>query len=447
MPFNVNIVWLWNQVDQIRTHIIKVPNHKIFFNSILGHLTRSSTPQFVFPLYNQMLQNPNSHDHFTFTHALKACSLLNDFHKCLEIHAHVIKSGHYADIFIQNSILYFHVAIRNDIPAARQLFDEMPLPDVVSWTSIISGLCKFCRLEEALLTFSSMMHQHEDLDLESNAATLVSVISACCGLKATKLGKAVHGFILKSDYVSWHNIILENAMLDFYVSCGPLDGARYLFGTMPKRDVVSWTILVGGLAQRGFCQEAVKTFQDMVQLGEAMPNEATIVNALSACSSLGALSLGQWVHSYLSAREDLTVDGTIGNALINMYAKCGDIVMAITVFKMIKCKDIVSWSTIISGLAMNGHGVHAIQLFSLMLVHGIPLDDVTFLGLLSACSHGGLVDQGLLKTGSVAGGIYALLSNTYAISESWDDANKIRDEMKLMGMKKMGGYSWIEANP
>ncbi|CAL5426146.1 unnamed protein product [Camellia sinensis] len=253
---------------------------------------------------------------------------------------------------------------------------------------------------------------------------------------------------------------------------------------------------------------------------EAEPNEATIVNVLSACSSLCALSLGQWVHEYVSTRHDLMVDGNVGNALINMYAKCGNMGMAIQVFNMLMYKDIVSWSTIISGMAMNGLGVHALPLFSLMLIHGVPLDDVTFIGLISACSHGRMIDQGLMffkamtdvyriepqvqhyacivdmygragllkeaeafikkmpveADGTVWGallnacrihgneemfgrithclpitkgvsiGTYALLSNTYASSRRWEDANVVRDVMRSMGLKKKAGCSWIEAD-
>lgn len=458
-----------------------------------------------------MLHHPTSHNHYTFTHALKACSFLHAHQKGLEIHAHAQKTGHSSDIFIQNSLLHFYV-VQNDIVSACRVFDSLSFPDVVSWTSIISGLSKCGFEEEAIVKFSCM-------DVKPNSTTLVSVMSACSSLRALKLGKAIHGYSLRG--LSESNIILNNVMLDFYVRCGSLASAKYLFVNMTKRDVVSWTTMVGGYAQRGFSEEAVRVFKEMVEGGEAVPNEATIVNVLSACSSIGALSLGQWVHSYINTRRDVMVEGNVGNALVNMYVKCGDVGMAIQVFKMLMCKDIISWSTIISGMAMNGHGTHALQLFSLMVVHGVPPDDVTFIGLLSACSHAGLVDQGLAffkamtnvygimphaqhyacmvdmygraglleeaedfirempveaegpiwgallnackihrdekmferirqclrDTRGVSIGTFALLSNTYASSDRWEDANKVRDEMRCMGLKKMAGCSWIEVDP
>ncbi|GMY11335.1 pentatricopeptide repeat-containing protein At1g08070, chloroplastic-like [Fagus crenata] len=223
----------------------------------------------------------------------------------LEIHAHVIKSGYYSDIFIYNSLLNFYV-VANDIVSACRIFDLMSFPDVVSWTSIISGLSKCGFEEEAIVKFCSM-------DVKPNTITLVSVMSACSSLRALKLGKAIHGYSLRN--LDESNIILDNVILDFYVRCGSLVSAKYLFVNMLKRDVVSWTTMVGGYAQRGFSEEAVRVFREMVEGGEAQPNEATIVNVLSACSSIGALSLGQWVHSYIDTRSDLPVEGNIKKAI------------------------------------------------------------------------------------------------------------------------------------
>lgn len=382
---------------------------------------------------------------------------------------------------------------------------------MVSWTAIISGLSK-CGFEEQAITKFSLMN------VKPNAATLVSVISSCSSLRALRLGKVIHGYSMRN--VVEHNIILDNALLDFYVKCGSLLSGKFLFVKMPQRDVVSWTTMIGGLAQAGFCEEAFWVFQEMLRGGEAEPNEATLVNVLSACSSIGAWSLGQWVRSYLTLRPDLLVSNVLGNALINMYVKCGNVGLAIQAFKMLDDKDIISWSSIISGLAVNGYGRQATQLFSLMLVHGLYPDHVTFIGLLCACSHAGLVNQGLIffkamrnvyrivpqmqhyacivdaygraglleeavafitempmeaegpiwgallnackihgnqnmfdiirqglvQSRGVSIGSFALLSNAYASSDRWDDANKVRDEMRYMGLKKLAGFSWIEVD-
>ncbi|XP_061375562.1 pentatricopeptide repeat-containing protein At1g08070, chloroplastic-like [Gastrolobium bilobum] len=498
-PVNLNVI-----VIHAQNQLIKNPNPQLL-NPLLGLLKNS---QDAFFLYNQMLSHPFSHNHYTFTHALKACSSLHARSKGLEIHAHLIKSGHYVDLFIQNSLLHFYCHVGNDVVSASRVFESIPSPDVVSWTSMVSGLSK-CGFEaEAIRKFSAM-------DVKPNAATLVSALSACSGLKALGFGKAVHAYGLKSMIDG--NVIFDNAVLDLYAKCGSLVNAENLFVKMSKRDVISWTTLVMAYAQGGHCEEAIAVFKRMVLEGEAEPNEATVVTVLSACASMGALSLGQWVHSYIDTRCDLVLDGNIGNALLNMYAKCGDMQMGFRIFNMLVHKDVITWGTVICGLAMNGHGKQAVQIFSHMLIQGVPPDDVTFIGLLSACSHAGLVNEGIMffkamrdtyciapqmrhygcmidmygraglfeeaeaflrgmpveaegpiwgallqackihgnenmsewirghvNNKNVGIGTLALLSNLYASSERWDDANKVRNTMRGVGLRKLAGCSWIE---
>ncbi|KAF6158599.1 hypothetical protein GIB67_040113 [Kingdonia uniflora] len=333
-----------------------------------------------------MVQNATSHDHFTYTYALKACCLLKAVEKGHKIHAHCLKSGYTSDIFILNSLIHLYYE-SNDILSARRVFDMINVPNVVSWTSILSGLVKCGCEEEAVMVFGSM-------DVRPTTVTLVSVLSACSRLRALKYGKSVHGYYLRN--FSYDNNIVDNAVLNLYGACGCCVSLRNVFDRMPNRDVVSWTTMVGGYVMGGCYEEAIEIFGMMVQGGEVDPNEATLVNVLSACSSLGVLSLGRWVHSFIDKRGDLLVDSHVGNSLVNMYAKCGDVGMALKVFNELKCKDLVSWSIIIRGMAMNGYAKQVMQLFSLMLCHGIAPDGVLFVGLLSACSHVGLVDKGLM---------------------------------------------------
>ncbi|OVA19414.1 Pentatricopeptide repeat [Macleaya cordata] len=375
------------QLSQIQAHIITNPKPNLL-NSLLRTLTFSNNPRNALLLYNQMLQNPTSHDHFTYTYSLKACSLLHEFHKGREIHARNVKSGHGTDIFIQNSLIWFYSDL-GDVFSARRIFKNTSSPDIVSWTSIISGLVKNGYEEEALMVFGS-------IDIRPNSMTLVSILSACSQLRALRLGKAVHGYNVRNILNGDNNIFVDNSILNFYAECGLIVSARNLFESMHKRDVVSWTTMIGGYAKTGFYEEAIRVFQVMIEGGEAEPNEATLVTILSVCVSVGSLSLGQWVHSYMDGKHDFMMDVHVRNALMNMYVKFGDMGMAVKVFKELKCKDLVSWSIMIGGMAMNGHGKQALQLFSLMLINGFLPDSITFISLLSACSHGGLVEEGLM---------------------------------------------------
>ncbi|CAA6659125.1 unnamed protein product [Spirodela intermedia] len=251
----------------------------------------------------------------------------------------------------------------------------------------MAGLARNGRIAEAIAVFSRM-------DLEPNPVTLVAVLSACSRLRALQLGKSVHGHRLRTTHGD-RNIILDNAIMEMYMRCGATDTARHMFTIMTHRDVFSWTTAISGCTRNGRPDEAISVFRAMVLCGEAVPNEATLVSVLGACASMAALSSGKWVHSYMDM-AGVGVGGIAGNALMNMYAKCGDMASALEVFHELPEKDLTAWCTLIGGMALNGLGKHAIKLFSLMIRHGVQPDGVAFLAVLSACRHAGLVDQGLL---------------------------------------------------
>ncbi|CAN6563268.1 unnamed protein product [Malus baccata var. baccata] len=309
---------------------------------------------------------------------------------------------------------------------------------------MISSLNKCRFVEEAIVKFMSM-------DVPPNSTTLVIVMSACSSLGALKFGKSVHGYCMRKLFE--RNVILDNAVLDFYMRCGSLVSARCLFVNMPKRDVYSWTSMVGGYAQTGFCDEAVKLFQEMVQGKEVEPNEDTIVNVLSACSSIGALSLGQWVNSYISARPDLVLNGILGNALINMYVKYGEVACShaclvdqgLMIFNAMKNVYRIALQTLHYACLVDMYGRARFLKEAENFMKEMPTeaDGVVWGALLNACKiHGNekmlkRIRNGLLKSRGVGIGTYALVSNTYATHERWDEANKVRDEMRQMRLKKL----------
>ncbi|KAJ0612291.1 putative tetratricopeptide-like helical domain superfamily [Helianthus annuus] len=388
-------------LDQIKAKVLTSP-HPHTLNTLLTSFTNSHTPHYTFTLYNQMLQNPHTHNHFTFNLALKACCLTNSFIKGQEIHTHLIKTGHFSHTYIQNILIHFYV-LGNDIVYAHRVFQSVNIPTVVSYTSIISGFSKFGFVDEAIGMFCLMSVDH---NVDPNANTLVSVLSACGNVRGLNVGKAVHCYWVKC--FDEENVIFDNALLNFYVKVGLMEDALQVFDEMRERDVVSWSTVVGGFVQWGFCEKAVAVFNKMVGEGEVRPNEAAVVSVAGACASIGSLRLCESVHLYVRERGDIPIEGNVGNAFINMYAKCGNVRNAIRVFKTLRYKDMISWSTMINGLAMNGLGHHVLPLFGLMLVHGVAPDDVTFISLLTACSHGGLVDEGVM--------LFKGMVDTYGIS-------------------------------
>lgn len=262
--------------------------------------------------------------------------------------------------------------------------------------------------------------------VEPNRFTFPSVLKACARAGRVKEGKQVHGLVVKYGlecdgfvvcnlvrmYVvcqelecarvlfngkRWelgNNVVLQNVMIDGYVGIGDFQAARQLFDSMPERSVVSWNSMISGYAQNGLYKEAIELFRDM-QMAEEHPNYVTLVSVLPAMSRLGTLELGKWVHLY-AEKNKIGIDGVLGSALIDMYSKCGNIEKALHVFNRLSQRNVVTWNATISGLAMHGQAKDALDHFWRMERLGVKPTDVTYVAVLSACSHSGLVHEGRL---------------------------------------------------
>ena len=190
------------------------------------------------------------------------------------------------------------------------------------------------------------------------------------------------------DLVSW------NVMITAYAKRGEMAMARELFDQVPERDVVSWNSMISGYVRCGSLRHAMELFEEMQGMGEK-PDTVTVLSLLSACADSGALDVGRRLHSYLSERFSRTGLTTIlGNALIDMYAKCGSMKSAHEVFCSMRDKDVSTWNSIIGGNALHGHVNKSIDMFEKMHKGNVKPDEITFVAVLVACSHGGMVDRG-----------------------------------------------------
>ncbi|KAJ8899425.1 hypothetical protein K2173_018399 [Erythroxylum novogranatense] len=194
------------------------------------------------------------------------------------------------------------------------------------------------------------------------------------------------------DEMPQRDVVAMTIMMDCYFDRGLLQEANGIFSSIKKKDTVCWTVMIFGLVRNGEMNRALETFREM-QRQDTKPNEFTIVSVLSACSQLGALQLGRWVHSYVG-RHDIVLNHYVGGALISMYSRCGDIDEAQRVFSEMKERNVITYNSMIVGLALHGKSIEAVELFLRMLKQGFKPTGVTFIGVLNACSHGGLVDLG-----------------------------------------------------
>jgi pentatricopeptide repeat protein len=257
---------------------------------------------------------------------------------------------------------------------------------VFMWNAIIAGYFRNGDWKEVVQLFKGMLEVGAPFD----EVTLVSVATACGRTCDSNLGKWIGGYVEEKVMLGNRNLV--TALVDMYAKCGELGKARSLFDGMQSRDVVAWSAMISGYTQADQCQEALALFSEM-QVAEVEPNDVTMVSVLSACAVLGALETGKWVHSHIR-KKCLPLTVVLGTALVDFYAKCGCIDSAVEAFESMPVKNSWTWTALIKGMASNGRGREALELFSSMCKASIEPTDVTFIGVLMACSHSGLVEEG-----------------------------------------------------
>ncbi|GJY28681.1 pentatricopeptide repeat-containing protein [Tanacetum coccineum] len=354
-------------------------------------------------------------DNYTYPFVFKAIGGLRDGKMGGKVHGFVLKCGDVFDCYVCNSVMdmYGELGLSE---CARKMFHEMGERDLVSWNVLISVYVKCKRFEDAVGVYVRMRGD----GIRADEATVVSTLSACVALRDLELGKEIHGYV--RDEIGF-TMIISNALLDMYCKCGCLDVAREIFNGMPKKNVICWTSMVSGYVSCGMLDEARRLFdespvKDIVlwtamingyvqfnHVDEAMrlfqqmqkfkikPDKFTVVALLTGCAQVGALEQGNWIHEYMNEHR-IVIDAVCGTALIDMYAKCGCIDKSLEVFYGLHDKDTASWTSIICALSVNGKTSKALELFTEMKESGFRPDDITFIGVLNACSHGGLVEEG-----------------------------------------------------
>eukprot|EP01018_Ginkgo_biloba_P030434 Gb_10709 [translate_table: standard] len=344
-----------------------------------GHANEALT------LFRQMQMADVKPNLVTMVCVLPACSRLGVVQQGKCIHAHVIRNGLESFVSVENSLVAMYAKC-GSIKIARHVWDRMSKRDVVSWSSMIAGYVQNEQANEALTLF----HQMQIAGITPDLVTMVNVLPACGHLAALQEGKWIHDYILTSGYEL--DVLVETALVDMYVKCGRIDVARTLFDKMSNRDVVSWNAMIAGYSHNGFAGEALILFHQM-NLAHMTPDSTTMVSVLPAIARLAALQQGKWLHAYI-IRNGFESDVSVGNSLIAMYAKCGNIEIAHRWFEKMFERDVVSWSVMIAGYGMHGQWEDALGLFLKMQQTGMKPNYITFVSVLSACSHAGLVDKG-----------------------------------------------------
>ncbi|KAF6144439.1 hypothetical protein GIB67_024666 [Kingdonia uniflora] len=320
-----------------------------------------------------------------YNHLLKKCTLLGNLKDGKLVHQHFLNSNFNNDLFVHNTILNMYSKC-GSLDDARNTFDQMPMKDMVTWTTMITGYSQNDRPQDALDLFLRMLQ----LPFKPNHFTFSSVFKASATVGNYSFGKQVHGFCFKCGYVS--SVFVGSSLLDMYARCGQMKEARCVFDGMVSKNEVSWNVLIAYHARKGEGQEAIHMFWRM-QREDFKPTHYTYASVYSACASIGALEQGKWVHAHM-IKSGKQLISFIGNTLLDMYAKAGSIQDARKIFDRLVNKDLVSWNSMITGCAQHGLGKEAVRRFQELIRIGIIPNEITFLCVLNACSHSGLMNEG-----------------------------------------------------
>ncbi|XP_027912596.1 pentatricopeptide repeat-containing protein At1g31430 [Vigna unguiculata] len=386
------------------------------YNLMIKAFVKRGSFRSAISLFRQLREHGVWPDNYTYPYVLKGIGCIGEVGEGKKVHAFVVKTGLAFDAYVGNSLMDMYAELRL-VEGFTQVFEEMPERDTVSWNIMISGYVRCKRFQEAVDVYRRMRKESNE---KPNEATVVSSLSACTSLRNLELGKEIHDYIVNEldlttimgnalldmyckcghvsvaqkifDTMPVKNVNCWTSMVTGYVTCGLLDEARDYFERSPSRDIVLWTAMINGYVQFNRFEEAIALFGEM-QMRGVRPDNFIVVTLLTGCAQSGALEQGKWIHNYIDENRIL-VDAVVGTALIEMYAKCGCIDIALEIFHGLKEKDTASWTAIICGLAMNGKTSRALELFEAMQVRGFKPDDVTFIAVLSACTHAGLVEEG-----------------------------------------------------
>ncbi|XP_057868728.2 pentatricopeptide repeat-containing protein At3g12770 [Cryptomeria japonica] len=381
----VNMYALCGSLDNARLvfdNISELNRNTFLWNAMIRGYSSLNVCDKALLLYYQMLKTGLCPDNFTYSFALKAAATLSALQEGRQIHFHIIKNGHGSNVFVGTALLDMYAKC-GCVKSARQLFDRMLTRNVVSWSAMIAGYSQSGYASEAWELFREM----QLAQVEPNSVTMVSVTSICDNLARAKW---LHGYVIRRGLDS--DVSLENALIYMYGRCGSMEIATQLFYKMCNRDVVSWSAMIARHAQNGHARESLLFFNRMHLMG-LKPDSITMASVLPACAQLGDVQYGVKIHASI-VRNGLELDITVGNALIDMYAKCGRIETAQKCFHNMVKKDVVTWTAMIGGYAQNGHAGDSITLFYQLSLNGMKPNSVTVVSVLPACGYLGALQQG-----------------------------------------------------
>ncbi|XP_027931417.1 pentatricopeptide repeat-containing protein At5g66500, mitochondrial-like [Vigna unguiculata] len=351
-------------------------------NSLILWHVRRGDPVSAWILFHSLRRARADVDAYTFTSVLRACTLLHISQLGIQVHNQMVKTGADSGTVAKTSLVDMYSKC-GSLDEAVKVFDEMDQRDVVAWNALLSGFLRCDLPVKAVGVLRAMGRENVEL----SEFTLCSALKSCASLKALELGRQVHGLVV---CMGRDMVVLSTALIDFYSNVGCVDDALKVFCSLKGwKDDMMYNSLVSGCVRNRRYGEAFRV------MGLVRPNVVALTSALVGCSENLDLWAGKQMHS-VAVRQGFTRETQLCNALLDMYAKCGKVSLAQSLFDGICEKDVISWTCMIDAYGRNGRGREAVLMFQEMRKEGgkVLPNSVTFLSVLSACGHSGLVEEG-----------------------------------------------------
>ncbi|CAM8985854.1 unnamed protein product [Rhodiola kirilowii] len=352
----------------------------VSWNSMISGCVSNGAAVKGLELFQEMLEAGIDVDFATLINVLVACTDCGVLLLGRAVHSYVVKSG--PDVLMFGNVLIDMYSKCGDLISASRVFDKMSSKNAVSWTSMMAGFTRAGLSDKAI----SLFRQMETEGPKPDVYTITSVLHACSLYGSLENGQYLHEYVRKNGFDS--SLSVCNSLIDMYAKCGSMEEAKKVFNQLGiRKNIVSWNALIGGYTKNGLSNDPVNMFTEMQRL--LKPDGFTLACVLPAAD----LRKGLQIHGYI-LRSWFWPDQHVANALLDMYVKCGALVLARSVFKSIIVKNLVSWTVMVAGFAMHGFGRESIETFNQMRKTGIEPNEVSFMATLSACSHSGLLDEG-----------------------------------------------------
>ncbi|XP_048494173.1 pentatricopeptide repeat-containing protein At2g46050, mitochondrial [Beta vulgaris subsp. vulgaris] len=339
-----------------------------------------------FSYFKRMLLEMVYPDSTTMNALLRSNVVFNELAIGRQLHGFTMRVGLNLDCFVGSAIvdLYGKFGLVSDSQFA---FDEMKLRDLVSWNVMVSVYSLNGLVKEAFMVFRSMQGK----GIRGDEFTFTSLLNSCNLGGCCELFQQLQGLVIKLSFDL--DLQVASALVNSHAKNGCVSDARKLFDGMVVRNIISWNTMIVGYGRHGYTEEAMELFVEMFRR-KVKPDELTISSIISSCGNLAVISKTKQVHAYaIKCGFDAYI--SVANSLIVAYSNCGSLASASLCFNYVQEPDLVTWTSILSTYAFHGHVKQSIKIFEMMLSSGLKLDNIAFLGILSACSHGGLLSEGL----------------------------------------------------